>query len=318
MHHFHSQTFTSPNPGPRLIILGAVHGNETAGTQGIRRVLAELQEGRIKLASGHVTLVPITNPLAYEKCERNGDRNLNRALGPQPEPKDFEDHVANWLCPLMASHEVLLDLHSFSAQGQPFVMIGPLDNDGDLEPVRHSVAEQAMALRLGVGRVVHGWLSTYAEGVKRRAANRPDATPEQLARIIGYGVGTTEYMRSQGGYGVTLECGQHKDPNGPDVAYRAIINTLAHLGISTDAAPPAQPPSEALHLYEVIDRNHAEDKFSRAWTSFDPVAKDELIGMRHDGSEVRAGFAGRIIFPNTNAVAGEEWFYLARASERFN
>ena len=28
-------------PGPRLVVLGAVHGNETCGTQGIERVLAE-------------------------------------------------------------------------------------------------------------------------------------------------------------------------------------------------------------------------------------------------------------------------------------
>ena len=32
--------FAALQPGPRLIVLGAVHGNETAGTRGIERVLA--------------------------------------------------------------------------------------------------------------------------------------------------------------------------------------------------------------------------------------------------------------------------------------
>ena len=36
-------------------------------------------------------------------------------------------------------------------------------------------------------------------------------------------------MRSIGGSALTLECGQHEDPAAPDVAYRAIVNTLAHL-----------------------------------------------------------------------------------------
>ena len=42
--------------------------------------------------------------------------------------------MANWLCPLLAQHDGLLDLHSFQADGQPFVMVGPLDNQGSIEP----------------------------------------------------------------------------------------------------------------------------------------------------------------------------------------
>jgi hypothetical protein len=36
-------------------------------------------------------------------------------------------------------------------------------------------------------------------------------------------------MRSTGGCALTLECGQHADPHAPDVGYRAILATLAHL-----------------------------------------------------------------------------------------
>jgi hypothetical protein len=36
--------------------------------------------------------------------------------------------------------------------------------------------------------------------------------------VLRYGVGTTEYMRSAGGYALTLECGHHADPAAPDVA----------------------------------------------------------------------------------------------------
>jgi uncharacterized protein len=68
--------------GPQLIVLGAVHGNETAGTRGTLRVLAELDGGRWRVERGRLTLVPVTNPLAYQKNTRMGDRNLNRRLLP--------------------------------------------------------------------------------------------------------------------------------------------------------------------------------------------------------------------------------------------
>ena len=135
--HFKSTTYTGAGEAPRLIVLGAVHGNETCGTQAIQRVMNEIDEGSLEIAAGAVTFVPITNPLAYKKRERAGDRNLNRNLYPNDEPTDFEDRVANWLCPLLARHEVLLDLHSTRAATKPFALVGPPNNEGPLEPFRH-------------------------------------------------------------------------------------------------------------------------------------------------------------------------------------
>ncbi|MFO0387775.1 MAG: succinylglutamate desuccinylase/aspartoacylase family protein, partial [bacterium] len=52
-------------PGPRVLILGAVHGNEICGTRAIERVLREIDDGSLKIERGSVTFVPVTNPLAY-------------------------------------------------------------------------------------------------------------------------------------------------------------------------------------------------------------------------------------------------------------
>jgi predicted deacylase len=297
------------SPGPRLIITGAVHGNERCGTEAITRVMAELDSGKLLLRSGLVTFVPIANPLAYANNTRNGERNLNRHLFPTSAPQDFEDHVANWLCPLLARHDVLLDLHSFHAPGAPFVMVGPRNNHGPLEPFQHEQQERALARRLGVHRFVDGWLRTYGDGVLRRV---PD--PQQQQAELRYGVGTTEYMRSTGGYALTLECGQHDDPQAPDVAYRAIRNTLAFLGLIDAPSPPAIAPErmEALSMVAVIDKIWTADRFTRPWSSFDAVANGEQIGVRADGSPVLAPFDGRILFPDSAAVAGGEWYYLAR------
>jgi succinylglutamate desuccinylase len=312
---FKSVNYTGLGKGPRLIVTGAVHGNETCGTKGIRRVMEEIDSGKLHIAAGSVTFVPVVNPLAYAKGERSGDRNLNRNLFPKEQPHDFEDQVANWLCPLLAQHDVLLDLHSFNASSQPFVMVGPRNNDGSLEPFRHAEQERALARRLGVRRFVDGWLATYGQGVKRRSRG----SAAELETVLRYGVGTTEYMRSTGGYALTLECGQHQDPAAPDVAWRAIMNTLAFLKV-IDAPEPEPAPfdeMEALSMVVVHDKTDAGDRFTRQWASFDPVAEGDQIGVRADGTPVLAELSGRILFPDANAGANQEWYYLTRANPEF-
>jgi uncharacterized protein len=312
--HLRIHRIAGLRPGPRLIVTGAVHGNETAGTQGIRRVLGQIDHGEIEITRGVVTFVPVCNPLAYNNVRRMGDRNLNRRLQPTATPQDNEDRIANVLCPLLAEHEVLLDLHSFRSPGRPFVMRGPADNRGAIEPFAHAEAEAKLAAHVGPNRVVEGWMSAYAEGVARRRER--GLSPGAVHEDPSYGVGTTEWMRSQGGYGVTLECGQHDDPAGADVAEHAIRQTLALLGIAElPLAPPARP-FECLRLAEVIDRHHEGDRFVKPWTSFDPLAEGELIAVRADGSELRAPQAGYIVFPDVSALPGHEWFYRAQRSER--
>ena len=80
------------------------------------------------------------------------------------------------------------------------------------------------------------------EAVARIMAERKarGLTPGAVNEDPAYGIGTTEYMRSQGGYAITLECGQHDDPAAPEVAYRAIRRTLAHLGLVDEADPPVK------------------------------------------------------------------------------
>jgi predicted deacylase len=309
--HFHAAEYAGLAPGPRLVVTGSVHGNETCGAEAIRRTVRDIEAGTLRIAAGTLTLVPVANPLAYAKGERNGDRNLNRNFAPTPLPRDFEDHAANWLGPLLARHDALLDLHSTRAATQPFATFGPPDNDGPLEPFHSSAQERALARCLGVRRFVEGWLATYARGVERRAlagyATALNADPR-------YGVGTTEYMRSVGGYAVTLECGQHQDPNAVEVGYRAIRNALAHLGLSGEPAPAPVEDYELLCLREVVDRLYLEDRFAREWSSFDRVRAGEVIGHRHGGAAVTAARDGWIVFPDRNAPPGHEWFYLAETA----
>ncbi|MDQ0014625.1 putative deacylase [Variovorax boronicumulans] len=306
-------TFASLHPGPRLLVIGGVHGDETCGTAGIERVLAEFDAGTLQLQRGELTLVPVANPLARRRLQREGERNLNRLFRPTDEPVDYEARITNRLAPVIARHEVLLDLHSFQSEGEAFAMIGPRDNTGTLEPFARSYEEGQLALHIGTPIVVEGWLDIYAAGLAQRAGGAP---ADEAA--LDFGRGTNEYIRSCGGYGVTLECGQHQDPEAPEVAWRAIRRTLALLGMAPlpAALPAASVQPKLLRLASVTDRLHEEDSFVRDWATFDAVQRGEPVGMRHDGTLVTAPGDGFIVFPNALALPGTEWFYFAHPSER--
>lgn len=300
--------FASLQPGPRLIVLGGVHGDELCGTQGIQRMVEELDQGAVSLQRGQLTLVPVANPLARQQLQRAGERNLNRSFRPVDTPGDYEAHITNLLCPLLAAHDVLLDLHSFQSAGDAFAMIGPRDNHEALEPFQRAFEEGLLALHLGTSRVVEGWLDIYAAGIAQRGQPLTDAA-------LAYGWGTNEYMRSQGGYAVTLECGQHLDPAAPIVAHGAIQAAMRLLGMVEGAQPAAGSP-RLLRLVAAIDRNALGDRFVREWASFDPVLQGQHIALREDGAPLAAPCDGYIVFPNAQAPVGTEWYYFAVDSAR--
>lgn len=312
VHQFHAL-----KPGPRLLVMGGVHGNETAGPIAIRQVLAEFAEGRRELERGVLSFVPVANPVAWALTRREGDRNLNRDFRPSISPETAEDRVASRLAPILAQHDVLVDLHTFSAPGEAFVFFGPENNQHELEPFAHAEAEERLAQAIGPKRLVYGWLSAYAKGVRRRENGS-----------IAYGVGSTEYMRAHGGYAVTVECGQHLDPAGPAVARAAIDHALQTLGMGgtlavdgqnrqADATTPADTaPVELIELFDVFDRHDTEDHFERNWRSFDRVAAGDIIARRASGEALKAPEDGYVVFPNPGTPPGREWFYFARPGKR--
>ena len=259
------QTLRSLNPGPRLIVTGAVHGVETCGTRAIHRLQAEIADGRHQLRRGQLTLLPVCNPLAFRMGRREGEGDLNRKLKLRTSPASFEEHVANVLCPLLLEHDVLLDLHSFQSHGQAFVVLGPAD------PFVKSREEVELARHLGVSRFVEG-------------------TPIQTDVPVPPegGASTANFMRANGRYGVTLECGQHGDPAAPEIAYRAILNALALYALIDAPAPVPAVEPVSVRYRQTINRRGAADRFCRAWQSFDAVAAGELVGTFCDGEELRA------------------------------
>ena len=302
-------SFCGLHPGPKLLVTGAVHGNEICGPLAIGRAIADCRSGKLAIRRGQVTFVPIVNMKAFRANTREGDRNLNRNLRERANPSDNEDLVGNALCKLLRAHEVLLDIHSFRSRGEAFVFVGPEDNSGEIEPFRLSGPEGALALRLGPTIIMHGWMPTYSRAALERRRRGGEGNPAE-------GIGTTEFMRSVGGYGVTLECGQHNDPRAVDVATNAILNALGHLGMN-DARPSPAKLEKTIEIIDAVLCDSAGDRLARDFVTGDAVRSGETIAVRADGSKLTAPSDGFVVFPNRNASPMEEMYYFGVRSKRF-
>ncbi|GAA0549898.1 putative deacylase [Rhizomicrobium palustre] len=308
-------TYRSGRPGPKLLITGAVHGDEIAGPKAIREIESLFAEGKLSLTRGQLTFVPVVNAKAYAQGTRMGDRNFNRDLRFKTVFAEYEDHIANALFPILAEHDVLLDLHSFADPGKAFVFVGPEDNNGNLEPFSHAAAERAFAKSLGVDTVLMGWLSAYEKAViavKKLAAKKGEAEPLVNPMI---GVGTTELMRRLGGYAVTLECGQHQDPHNVEVAKRAIMGALNHLKLVEPVEDFAPVSPATYRLTEAIIRHSPADRFVKLWKHFDPIKQGEPVAILEGEGEVKAPYDGVIVFPYTDAKPLTEWLYFAKTEK---
>jgi hypothetical protein len=135
--------------------------------------------------------------------------------------------------------------------------------------------------------------------------------------VLRYGVGTTEYMRSTGGYALTLECGQHARPAGAGSRLPRDHEYAGPPAADRRAGARAGPfdEMEALQMVVVHDKLDAGDSFSRTWASFDPVA---------GASRSARAPTARRCWPSSPAAScsrtrmrpNHEWYYLTFESDR--
>lgn len=261
-------------PGPTLLILGGVHGNEPCGVKAIRRFLAAPQP----LEKGRIVCIPAVNEPALAADKRFIDRNLNRILG-ESDAGDSEGRIAEALKPFLRDADYLLDLHSYSAGGPPFVFAAV---DGPT---------MAFAGALPAAALITGWQDSYARAFPDRAAP---------------GIGTTEYARAHGCVAVTYECGQHRDPLAPHNGYEAILAARGHVGAGLVGHVP-------LHI--AMSRVFVKEKpgaLARPWKHLQPISKGEAYAWYEDGRAQTAPENGYVILPFGSAETGGEWGYFGQ------
>lgn len=209
-------SYTEGKPGPLLIVLGAMHGNESAGVEAIKNVFElinnEPNHNPDFCFYGKVIGL-IGNLKAYQKRVRFIDKDINRHLLNHhverifklpEEMLDAEDQEIKAILTLIheqvklynPSKLYILDIHTTSAQGGIFTI--PSDT---IESVQIALDIHAP--------VVQGML----DGIK--------GTTLHFFKSENMGIDTTA---------VTFEAGEHYDPISIKNATSALINCLRAIG----------------------------------------------------------------------------------------
>lgn len=280
---FKTYQFHSTVPGPHLLVFGAIHGNEPCGTLGIEYCAKLIEEKWITLKSGCLTMIPVCNPDAFAKKSRFAEKNLNRVFKKHLNPDSYEEVLANELTDFVDRCDYLLDLHSQSSAGTPFVF-----QDYD------DAKTAAFACAIGAGIVMKGWPEMYAD---MTALNDGD---------------TVSYAHEKGKTAVVLECGQHQDPHAPGIAYKAIINSLIHLGMIEAPEILAEQQNQIVRGMKVFAVPKEGGHLVQKWKNLEDISKGQELAISNSGESIIAPYDGIIILPEYAAKPGAEWFYIGK------
>ncbi len=296
--------YETGRPGPLVIVLGGSHGNEPAGVEASRRVLAALEQRRLPLSGRLLALAGNLPALAAGR--RYLGRDLNRMwtedelgrLGAEgldlaaPEHREQRELFAIIEGAIAAEPGdfVLVDLHSTSAQGPPFSIIS------DTLQSREIALALPVPLLLGIEEEIQGSLLAY--------------------------------MEQRGRVALVVEGGQHQDPETPELLEAAVWLALVAAG-SLEArevpdlagyrrrlsrATRRQPP-----VVEVTYRHGItpEDGFAMApgFRNFQRVAAGQVLARDRRG-EVAAPADGFLIMPLYQSL-GDDGYFLGQRVLRF-
>lgn len=304
-------------PGPRVVVFGGTHGDETTGVEVIRIILdrlgldAEVPNGTHLCASVRGDLfLGIGNPQAVTQGTRSvsGIRDLNRCFHEIFFTDDQQMQLpdqrrAAELKNLLARAQYFIDLHSVSApQSIPFIGLTTFSQKHaflcSFFPVSHILnANTILAQDVGIDETLL------------------EQTPT-----------TCSWVNRHGGTGLAYEMGFQQDLTSVPRAVQALLSALLgigainavflqSIGVSIDPITVRVPPQQVYRLVS-CEKNlfknfvYINDRYTQNWL---PVHTGEIIGRYQDGQEVRVRQDGFLVFPagkhtlNTN----QSLFYLA-------
>ncbi len=274
--------FNTNISGKKVLIFGAVHGNEPCGTAAINQIASDIKKNLLSLNAGSLTMVPQCNLDASKANVRFIDNDLNRIFEHHDDSSSYESSLANTLTKLVDECDVLLDIHSMRAATKaPFVFQDYNDE-----------TSQKWVQSLGIETVLTGWPEIYAGS--------------------GY-MDTLTYAHQKGKSALCIECGQNEDPTAAQVAYDSIIQTLIFFGLvdSYYSKQATHKPTLVYEGKELVKVPLEGGKLTQEWAHMQNVKGGTVLATSHDGQKIVAPFNNTVIMlPKHHAKAGQEWFYM--------
>ncbi len=292
-------------PGPLVIAIGGIHGNEPAGVVALERVLARLQQKAGGFTGELIALRGNTRALSAGR--RYLHRDLNRMWLPervaevksQPAPvtgtpEELEQRelleALETALARRTREAVFLDLHTTSSFGAPFVLVS--------DTLRNRFLAQQLQVPLILG------LEESVEGT------------------------TLNYINDLGHTALGFEAGQHDAPSSVEHHEAALWLTLAAVGCVTAADVPdlaacrAKLSGAAQSLPTVFEvrYRHAlrpDDDFvmKSGFTNFYPVDKAQNVAQDRQGAVLTR--EGGYLFMPLYQKQGEDGFFLIRPIRPF-
>lgn len=294
--------------GPRLAVVGLVHGNEIVGGPVIDRLIDEasrhLARGSVLCVRGNLAAAELGARHTPDGTDLNrlwDRRTLERLRRVPPERRCYEEERALRLAPLLQTANAILDLHSTTRPSPPFLVFR--------DDQRHA----AVASRLGIDRMVTG----LHEGAILEGGMCPDV-----------GLGRGERSKR---LGFTYEAGQHDDPANVDRAWLLVTRLLAALDLWGKPVPFAGDWEP--EVYEVFDRFQQVPGGTRPYrfvghqggepgggrvgslrqlASFEHVQAGEVLLRRGHSVVHRAQFPFTMLLPTPAAGPGADLYQVAR------
>ena len=288
-------------PGPVMLVVGGLHGNEPAGIEAASDVLSTLRE-RAPAFRGTLTVLA-GNLGALAADRRFLERDLNRMWLPErvaaiesvadPTSLEAEDRELRLLwdeiraCLAEARQGAyLIDLHTSSAPGCPFMTVG------DTLRNRRFAANLPLPLILGLEEQIDGPL--------------------------------LEFLNNLGLVTLCVEGGQHRDPLSADYFRSALWLALVGAGMLAEADAPrlathrdrlAMATRDVPRVIEVRHRHPirpgARFRMELGYSNFRAVRRGEVLA-RDDEGEIVAPEDGLVLLPLYQGL-GDDGFFLARA-----
>ncbi|MBX3227923.1 MAG: succinylglutamate desuccinylase/aspartoacylase family protein [Labilithrix sp.] len=285
--------------GPTLIVVCGIHGNERAGVLAAKRVFATLERRKSRIRG---EIVAISGNLAAMRLGlRHQVRDLNR-VWTDARVADLEERAAKGADldaedkeQLEMLREIragiarargpvhLIDLHTTSAQGFPFILFG--------DTLRQRKFATAIPLPILMG------LEEHLDGV------------------------LSAYWSTQGLITMGCEGGQHDDPGSVDNLEAVVLLGAESAGlfgagtiIETSAAFALceRRRGDLPHIMEVISRRAItrDDEFvmEPGFANLAPVRAGRLLARDKNG-EIRAPRDGIVILPLYQAQGSEGFFW---------
>jgi len=288
-------------PGPTLLLVAGLHGNEPAGVEGLRRVFAALADGAgAGLRGEAVGLAGNLAALAERKRFLREDLNrmwrhdrleLVRTAAAEGMPLEAEEAELAGLAAALAraigearGPVVVLDLHTTSAGGPSF---------GVLED---TLANRELAFALPAPLVL--------------------GLEEEIVGIM------THHLADRGYVTLGYEAGQHDDPASSDRAEAAAWIVLEAAGVLPPGRPEVErsrrrlaPESRGLPAVAEVRHRHAiapGDAFEMApgFRNFERVEAGQALAWDRRGP-VHAPDDGLLLMPLYQAQ-GDDGFFLVR------